>query len=136
MELDVFLFDPGSRREAFGIFFGGEGLDGPDQSYTYFLIRNGGQFILKAREGAQAPTLQGWTGHDAIRSFDERESGESSVLNELAVEADAETVRFYVNGAEVASLPRADLEVDGQVGVRVNHGLNLHIARLEVVPLG
>jgi len=41
-----------------------------------------------------------------------------------------------VNGQEVATLPRADLAVDGVVGIRVNHALNLHVSRLEVTPLG
>lgn len=134
LEMDVFLFDPEGRREAFGVFFGGEDLEGPGQSYSYFLVRDGGQYILKEREGDQAPTLQGWTDHGAIRSFRDRENGEASVLNELAVEARSETVHFFVNGEEVATLPRSELEVDGQVGIRVNHRLNLHVARLEVTP--
>ncbi len=136
LELDVYLFDPQGRREAFGVFFGGEDLQGPGQSYTYFLLRDGGQFILKRRRGDEAPTLQEWTGHPAIRSFASRETGESSVLNQLVVEAGAETVRFLVNGEEVASLPRSEVDTDGRVGIRVNHALNLHVARLEVTPLG
>lgn len=133
VEMEVYLFDPGERREAFGIFLGGSNLESDAQEYTYFLIRNGGQFILKRREGAEAPTLQGWTGNDAIKSFADRGDG-ASVLNVLAIDADAETVRFYVNDAEVASLPRADVGVDGTFGFRVNHGLNLHISRIEIMP--
>lgn len=136
LELDAYLFDPQGRREAFGVFFGGEDLQGPGQAYTYFLLRDGGQFILKRRQGDEAPTLQGWTGHPAVRSFADRERGESSVLNRLVVEAGAETVRFLVNGEEVAALPRSEVDTDGQVGIRVNHALNLHVARLEVLPLG
>lgn len=136
VEMDVFLFDPGGRREAFGLFFGGTDLEGPEQSYGYFLVRDGGEYILKERAGAEAPTIRGWTGHDAVRSFRDRESGEVSVLNELAVEAGPERVRFFVNGEEVDALPRERLPVDGVVGVRVNHALNLHVARLEVVAAG
>jgi len=135
LELDVYLFDPQGRREAFGLFFGGQDLQGPDQRYTYFLVREGGQFILKERSGSDAPTLQGWTDHDAVAAFSDRAEGESSVLNRLAVEADDAEVRFFVNDEEVASLPRADLPVDGTVGIRVNHALNLHVSRLEVAPL-
>jgi len=135
LELDVYLFDPQGRREAFGVFFGGEDLQGPDQRYTYFLVREGGQFILKERRGSEAPTLQGWTGHDAVAAYADRAEGESSVLNRLAVEADETEVRFFVNDDEVASLPRAELLVEGAVGIRVNHALNLHVSRLEVLPL-
>lgn len=134
VEMEVFLFDPGRRREAFGLFVGGENLQADDQSYTYFLIRNGGQFILKRREGSQAPTVVPWTGHEAIRSYADR-GDEASVRNVLAVEAGAETVRFLVNGEEVHSVPRAEIDVDGQVGLRVNHALNLHISRVEITPL-
>ena len=55
--------------------------------------------------------------------------------NVIAVEARGDRVRFFVNGSEVASVPRSELAVDGQVGLRVNHRLNLHVSRLEVTPL-
>ncbi|HSR43332.1 MAG TPA: hypothetical protein VLL48_14185, partial [Longimicrobiales bacterium] len=44
VEMEVFLFDPESRREGFGLFVGGHDLDGPDRRYLYFLIREGGDF--------------------------------------------------------------------------------------------
>jgi hypothetical protein len=130
-EMEVYLFDPGARREAFGIFVGGRDLQGDGQEYTYFLIRNGGQFIVKRREGADAPTVLPWTSHDAILSYADR-GDDTSVKNVLAVEADGGDVRFFVNGQEVASLPRSQVDVDGTYGFRVNHGLNLHISKLEL----
>ena len=135
VEMEVFLFDPGTRREAFGIFFGGSDLEGAGQSYTYFLIRNGGESIIKKREGSEAPTIQPWTANEAILSYANR-GEDATVKNVLAVECGAETVRFFVNGEEVGSAPRSDMATDGTVGIRVNHGLNLHISRLEVTPAG
>jgi hypothetical protein len=132
VEMEVFLFDPEGRREAFGVFVGGADLAGDGQRYTYFLVRDGGEFILKQREGGEAPTLVPWTAHEAIRGFAQRAEGDSSVRNVLAVEADGDEVRFSVNGREVASLPREGLALDGVVGLRVNHRLNLHVSRLEV----
>lgn len=134
VEMEVFLFDPGERREAFGVFIGGRDLDGPEQAYAYFLIRNGGQFIVKERAGTEAPTIEPWTSHEAILSYADR-GEDTSVLNVLAVEVDEDTLRFFVNDEEVWSGPRNGLPVDGTYGFRVNHGLNLHISRLEVVPL-
>ena len=131
-EMEVFLFDPEGRREAFGMFVGGQDLAGDGQRYTYFLLRDGGQFIVKSREGADAPTLVEWTSHDAIQSFADRDEGDSSVRNVLALEAEGDEVRFLVNGQEVATLPREGLVLDGVVGMRVNHRLNLHVSRLEV----
>ena len=136
LELDVFLFDPAGRRESFGLFFGGQGLDGADQRYAYFLIRDGGEFILKERRGDESPTLEPWTTHPAIKSYGDRDEGEASILNQLAVEAHADRLLFFVNGTEVASVGRSRMSTDGLVGLRVNHRLNLHVSRLEVMPLG
>lgn len=133
-EMEVFLFDPQGRREAFGIFVGGQDLEGPDQEYTYFLIRDGGQYILKRREGDRAPTVRSWTSHEAINGYKDR--GEDvSVKNVLTIEARGDTVRFLVNGAEVAKLPRSEVPVDGRYGFRVNHALNVHVSKLQVTPL-
>lgn len=133
-EMEVFLFDPQGRREAFGLFVGGRDLESTSQRYVYFLLRDGGQFIIKERRGSEAPTLRDWTRHEAIRAYADR-GDDTSVGNVLAVEAGAETVRFLVNGAEVATMPRAGLELDGIYGFRVNHALDLHVSRLEVSPL-
>ena len=102
-EMEVFLFDPGERREAFGIFFGGKELEGAGQEYAYFLLREGGEFIVKRRQGAETPTLVDWTAHDAVASFADRGDA-ATAKNVLTVEAGAETVRFLVNGAEVAEV--------------------------------
>lgn len=134
-ELEVYLFDPQGRREAFGIFFGGKDLEGPGQEYAYFLLRDGGEFLVKRRQGADTPTLVDWTANPAIASWADRGDA-ATAKNVLTVEADSEIVRFLVNGREVAALPRAQLPVDGTVGIRVNHALNLHVSRLEVTPLG
>lgn len=133
---EIFLFDPQGRREAFGIFVGGSDLQGPDQAYTYFLIRDGREYLVKRRHGDDATTVAGWAGNDAIRAFEDRPEGETSVLNELSVEVRGDQVRFLVNGTEVDTLPRGDLPLDGIVGLRVNHRLNLHVTRLDVEAAG
>ncbi len=133
-EMEVFLFDPQGRREAFGLFVGGSDLQADDQEYTYFLLRDGGQFIIKRREGSEAPTVRPWTSHEAIVGYADRGDA-ATAKNVLAIEANGDTVRFLVNGAEVASLPRSEVPVDGLYGFRVNHALNLHVSRLDVTPL-
>ncbi len=135
-EMEVYLFDPRGRREAFGIFVGGRDLQGAGQSYTYFLLRDGGQYIIKRREGTAAPTLRPWTGHDAVNAWADRAQGDSSVKNVLTIEARGDSVRFLVNGSQVAELPRSEAPVDGLYGFRVNHALNVHVSRLDVTPLG
>lgn len=132
-DMEIFLFDPQGRREAFGMFVGGRELEGSGQEYTYFLLRDGGQFIIKRREGSEAPTIRPWTSHEAIVAYADR--GEAATAkNVLAIEADEGTVRFFVNDAEVASLPREEVPVDGIYGFRINHALNVHVSRLDVTP--
>ena len=133
LEMEVFLFDPQGRREAFGIFFGGREMMGEEIEYSYFLIRDGGEFIVKRREGTETPTVLPWTGHEGIVAYADRGDG-ATAKNVLAVEVGGETVRFFVNGAEVASLPRAEVAADGIFGFRINHGLNVHVSRMEMSP--
>ena len=132
IESEVYLFDPGQRREAFGIFFGGSDLQDPEQAYTYFLIREGGEFIVKERQGSETSTLIPWTALEAIASYATRPEAAETAKNVLVVDAEGDTIRFFVNGVEVASLPRDGIRTDGTVGLRVNHNLNLHFSTLEV----
>ena len=45
---------------------------------------------------------------------------------------EADEAVFLVNGQEVARLGRDQVRSSGVAGLRVNHGLNLHVSRLEV----
>lgn len=47
---------------------------------------------------------------------------------DLVVEATADRVDMWVGGTRVLHAGRDELPTDGTVGLRVNHGLNLHIA--------
>jgi hypothetical protein len=132
LSAEIFLF-PGERREGFGVFFGGRDLSGPDQAYTYFLLRKDGRFLVKTRSGAETAVVVPWTEHAAIVPH---EGGEESVKNVLAVEAGTEEVHFYVNGEMVTSVPRSELVCDGVVGLRVNHSLNVHVSSLTVGAAG
>ncbi len=136
VETEVFLFDPGRRNEAFGLFIGGSDLDGENQAYTYFLIRNSGSFLVKRRDGDGTSTLQNWTDHPAIVTWDTRGEGKATAGNVLAIEAGAEELAFFVNGREVHRMPREGQHTEGVVGLRVNHALNLHFSRLDVMPSG
>ncbi len=130
----IFLFDPGQRhREAYGIFLGGRDLDGANQSYVYFLIRDSGEFLLKRRAGAATSVIRDWSPTPAIMRHT---GGEENAKNVLAVEAGPDEVVFMINGQAVATVPRNELQADGIVGLRVNHALNLHVSELSVMPSG
>ena len=124
------LFDPGRRqREAYGVLFGGQNLSEPNQSYSYFLIRNTGDFLIKLRNGSETSTVRAWAPSSAIVRHD---GGAENAKNVLVVQAGAQTVDFIINGETVATVPRSELQVDGVVGFRVNHSLNLHVSELAI----
>ena len=130
VESETFLFDPQGRREAFGFFIGGSDLQGPDQRYTYFLLREGGEFLVKTRAGSETAEVQGWTPHPAIVAFATKPEDAHTAKNVLALEAAGDELSFSVNGEQVWSGPREGLAANGVFGLRVNHGLNLHITTI------
>ncbi|MDZ7772652.1 MAG: hypothetical protein U5K31_07940 [Balneolaceae bacterium] len=124
------LFDPGDRREAYGLFFGGRNLNADDQAYTYFLLRNGGQYLIKQRMGSETSIVENWTDTDAMVSY--TDTTEASVPNTLAVERSGDTLNFFVNGTQVHTMPAGDMVTEGIAGLRVNHALNLHVENFEI----
>ena len=51
--------------------------------------------------------------------------------NILRVDANAAEIVFTANGKEVARVPRAGLNIDGQFGFRIGKGINIHASRLD-----
>lgn len=120
-----------SPREAFGLVIGGQKLADADVDYAYFIVRGDGSFMIRHRAGTEVHTIAPWTKHEAVRAFE----GDAAVSNTLTVDAGAQQVRFLVNGTEVAAFARADaMRVDGLVGLRVNHNLDLQVSGLAVTP--
>ena len=128
VETGVFLFPTQGRdQEGYGLFVGGADLAGAGQRYTYFLLRNDGKFLVKQRAGDKTTTLVDWTPLAAIK----RQAGADAMRNDLRIEAGPDKVRFLVNGAEAASLPRAQVQPDGVFGMRLNHAVNAHVVHLK-----
>jgi hypothetical protein len=118
--------EPSNHPNAYGLFFGGSDLDGPNQRYSYFVIRENGQFMIRKRMGAEVPIVVDWSGHDAINELD----AQGRATNTLAVEVGGSQVRFLVNDTEVSTQPRSAVDTAGTTGLRVNHFLNVHIDNL------
>lgn len=136
IESETFLFDPEGRREAFGFFVGGSDLHGSAQRYSYFLIREGGEFLVKTRSGDDTDVVHDWAAHPAIVSFATKPEDAGTARNVLALEAAGDELRFSVNGEQVWSGAREGLATDGVFGLRVNHGLNLHVTTIAAHPAG
>lgn len=122
------LTKPARHPEAYGLFVGGSDLQGDGQRYTYFLIRQDGKFLVKRRTGAETQTVTDWMEHASVRT----PQGEGSAVNELAIEVGAEQVHFLVNGAQAASVARADADAQGVYGYRVNHNLDVHLGPIAI----
>jgi len=115
---------PSSHPNAFGVFFGGQDLAGDGQRYTYFLIREGGQFLVKQRQGAETTEVtSGWASHAAVNALED-----GQMTNTLEAQVAVNHVRFLVNGTEVARLPKAGLDVDGIAGLRFSHQLDVQVS--------
>ena len=133
LETTIHLFDPGERREAYGLFFAGQSLDTEDITYDYFLLRNSGEFLIKRRVGAETEIINNWTAHDAIATYGP--DSEGSVENRLGVVSGPNAVIFRVNGEEVARLPHSEVNTQGTFGLRINHALNVHVSALSAQPM-
>lgn len=114
---------PLGHREGVGLFIGGNDLAGPNQSYTYFLVRADGKYLIKRRAGSTtANVTNGW-----IASTDVARAGHGDVVNELRIQVAGDRVRFQCNGAQLAELPTSDVDSHGIAGVRVNHNLDVQM---------
>jgi hypothetical protein len=120
----------GRTHEGYGLVFGGAALQGAEegQSYSYFLVRGDGSFLVRRREGAEVPIVRAWTAHGAVQGDDD----EGRATNELAVRVLSDEVVFVVNGEEVDRHPRGALRVEGTPGIRAAHSLQLEVAGFSV----
>ncbi len=133
VEMEVFLFDPRGRREPFGLFIGGLGLEGEDPSYVAFLVRDGSEFRVERHIGSRVEAVRGWIPDRAVAAWADRGLSESA-RNVLTVDVDPEAATFRVNGHRVATVPRSQLPaLDGIVGIRVGGALSLHVSQLQVM---
>ena len=120
-----------AHPEAFGILIGGKSLADSGQTYTYFLVRPiDGMYSIRRRSSyTSRPTaVVEWTASDAVTKADT--SGKA--MNELSVEVRGGKAKFMVNGKEVYTGDAANLDVNGVVGYRVNHNLDVHLGALGI----
>ncbi|HET7464104.1 MAG TPA: hypothetical protein VFJ82_22800 [Longimicrobium sp.] len=109
--------------EAYGLFIGGSNLSGTAPEYFYFIVRGDGKYMVRHRAAnGDVHTIQDWTENAAIHKQDEQ----GQATNALAVEGGDAGLRFKVNGTQVAELP--NVKGTGQVGLRVNHNLDVHVS--------
>jgi hypothetical protein len=112
--------------EGYGLFIGGKQLEGKNQTYTYFLVREDGAYLIKQRKGdSTSEVTKGWTPSSAVKKADAQ--GKATNLLEIDAKQDPTKVDFRVNGQSVYSAPAERMDLTGIVGLRVNHTLDVHI---------
>ena len=122
---------PSTHPEGYGLFFGGQALTGGGEKYTYFLIRQDGKYLVKRREGDKTTDVtKGWVESAAVK----KPVGQGSATNLLEVDAkrDPSKVVFMVNGEPVYTRDAKGADLNGIVGLRVNHNLDVHIEGFDV----
>ena len=114
------------HSEGYGLFMGGQALDGKDQKYTYFLVRDDGSYLIKRRDGDKTSEItKGWTAHSAVKKGNAE--GKTTNLLEIDAKENPSKVDFKVNGQTVYTADAKNTSVKGIVGLRVNHNLDLHV---------
>jgi hypothetical protein len=120
------LLKPSSHTNYYGLVFGGSSLEGPAQSYLYFVVAQDGTWLLKRRDGDTATRdVAPRTRSDAVKRPDA--SGQST--NALEVRVAADKVDYVVNGRVVHSTPKTGMtmKTDGIYGLRSNHALDVQV---------
>lgn len=116
-----------SHPISYGLMIGGKDMSGANQTYSYFLVRNLGEFYIANKEGDQRPiTVVGWTANPAIV----KQADDGRQTNTLAIQVQADNVIFSVDGKEVDRLPKSKLHTDGLYGFRIGHNLDVDVDQI------
>lgn len=136
----IYLFPEGDPEQSgstrldstFGLFLGGQALEGEEPAYVSFQIDNGGRFRIVRHTGEKTNALVPWKAHESVNVLAEPAS--SPAENVLEVDARGEQAIFYIGGEIVAQLASEDLDLSGVVGLVAGEGLSLHITEIAIGP--
>src|SRR5947199_3593303 len=79
------LMKPSGHTNYYGLVFGGSNLEGPKQSYVYFLVAQDGSWLVKRRDGEETDDVAPKTANAAVKKPDA--SGKSTNALEVRVGA-------------------------------------------------
>jgi hypothetical protein len=111
--------------EYYGLIFAGSALEGPMQSYLYFMVTDDGTYLIKQRDGSSTHGVSPKTPSDAVK----KPGADGTATNALEVRVTADKIAFVINGTVVTTLPKtgAAAKTDGIYGIRINHQLDVQI---------
>jgi hypothetical protein len=120
------LVIPSDHTNYYGLVFGGSDLEGPRQTYLYFMVAQDGTWLIKQRAGdLRTNDISAKTRHPAVKTPDA--NGMST--NALEVRVMPDKIDYAVNGTVVHSTPKtgATAKTDGLYGIRANHRLEVRV---------
>lgn len=119
------LIKSSGYNEYYGLTFGGGALEGPMQSYIYFMVTDDGTYLIKRRDGSSTKEISPKTPSPAVKKPD----ASGSATNALEVRVTADKIAFVINGTVVTTLPKSGpaAKTDGIYGIRINHQLDVQI---------
>lgn len=122
-----------AHPEAYGLVLQGDKLDAPDLSYVYVLVRGDGKFMVNHRAGADVHKIIDWKEHSALVKAD----AAGKATNTITIDATrSDSVRVMLNGKQAAAFESKYMNGGkGQVGLRVNHNLDVHVAGYKVTKM-
>jgi len=115
-----------SHPVSYGLVIGGSNM-GPSPTYTYFLVRQSGEYFVSNWEGTAPKTIVDWTANAAIV----KEGADGKQQNTLSVQVQGDNVIFSVNGTEVARQPKSKVHADGVIGLRIGHTLDVDVDQVK-----
>jgi hypothetical protein len=115
-----------SHPVSYGLVIGGSNM-GPSPTYTYFLVRQQGEYFVSNWEGAAPRPVVDWTANPAIT----KEGADGKQSNTLSVQVQGDNVIFSVNGTEVTRLAKSKVHADGIIGFRVGHTLDVDVDQVK-----
>jgi hypothetical protein len=113
----VKMTKPPTHPTSYGLMIGGKDMATDKPVYTYFLVRNQGEYFIANQDG-QRTVITNWTKSPAVKT------GDADVLG---IEVKGADVIFSVNGTEVTRLPKAQLHTDGLIGFRIGHNIDVDV---------
>jgi hypothetical protein len=116
-----------SHPISYGLMIGGSDLAGANQTYSYFLVRNQGEFYIANKEGDKRPiAVTNWTANPVIV----KQGDDGKQTNTLAIQVQGDNVIFSVNGTELMRQPKGKLHADGLYGFRIGHNLDVDVDQI------
>jgi mono/diheme cytochrome c family protein len=112
---------------SYGLMIGGNNIESPNLTYTYFLVRNQGDYYIANWEGAKPQSVVDWKLHPAIV----KQGADGRQTNTLGIQVQGDDVIFMVNGAEVTRLPKTKLHTDGLFAFRIGHNLDVDVDQVK-----